>query len=62
MSVKANGSGGGWLRGKTVRKAGGASSNTHSRALTPQVQPVSAKGFNGPIKDPSGRTPEFFVC
>jgi hypothetical protein len=51
---------GGWLRGKTVRK-GGIASNAHTRSSTPQVQSTSSTIFGGGVKDPSGRTSEYFV-
>ncbi|KAF9072962.1 CDK-activating kinase assembly factor MAT1-domain-containing protein [Rhodocollybia butyracea] len=50
----------GWLQGKTVRK-GGHGSNLHTRSSTPQVQSTSSTIFGGGIKDPSGRTSEYFV-
>jgi CDK-activating kinase assembly factor MAT1 len=52
---------GGWLRGKTVRKGGIASTHSHTRSNTPQVQSTSTTIFGGGVKDPSGRTSEFFV-
>lgn len=53
---------GGWLRGKTVRKGGISSSNSHTRSSTPQaVQSTSTTVFGGGVKDASGRTSEFFV-
>lgn len=53
---------GGWLRGKTVRKGGITSSNSHTRSSTPQVvQSTSTTVFGGGVKDASGRTSEFFV-
>ncbi|KAF8630430.1 hypothetical protein AX15_002977 [Amanita polypyramis BW_CC] len=49
---------GGWLQGKTVRKAGIA---TSARSSTPsQVQSTSTTIFAGGIKDASGRTSEYF--
>jgi CDK-activating kinase assembly factor MAT1 len=60
MSNRTNG--GGWLKGKTVRKGGIASSNAHTaRSSTPQVQSTSSTVFSGGVKDPSGRTTEYFV-
>jgi hypothetical protein len=56
-----------WLQGKTVRKGGItsstsiASSASHSRSSTPHVQSTSTTVFGGGVKDPSGRTSEFFV-
>ncbi|RDB21000.1 RNA polymerase II transcription factor B subunit 3 [Hypsizygus marmoreus] len=50
---------GGWLQGKTVRK-GGLPSSTSTRSSTPQVQSTSTTVFGGGVKDPSGRTSEFF--
>lgn len=50
---------GGWLRGTVVRKAG-ASTTTSTRANTPQVQSTSTTIFGGGVKDPSGRTAEYF--
>ncbi|KII88717.1 hypothetical protein PLICRDRAFT_54545 [Plicaturopsis crispa FD-325 SS-3] len=59
MSTRPNT--GGWLRGKTVRKGGIASTNTHNaRSTTPQVQSTSSTIFGGGVKDPSGRTSEYF--
>jgi len=52
---------GGWLQGKTVRKGGALSSNSHTRSSTPQVQSTSTTVFGGGVKDPSGRTSEYFV-
>ncbi|KIK06632.1 hypothetical protein K443DRAFT_674289 [Laccaria amethystina LaAM-08-1] len=55
-----------WLQGKTVRKGGItsstsiASSASHSRSSTPHVQSTSTTVFGGGVKDPSGRTSEFF--
>jgi hypothetical protein len=60
MATKTNGTGG-WLRGKTVRKGGTASANSHARSTNPQVQSTSTTVFGGGVKDPSGRTTEFFV-
>jgi CDK-activating kinase assembly factor MAT1 len=52
---------GGWLRGKTIKRAGAGSSN-HTRSSTPQqVQSTSTTVFGGGVKDPSGRVSEFFV-
>ncbi|KAF5330367.1 hypothetical protein D9619_005878 [Psilocybe cf. subviscida] len=52
---------GSWLQGKTVRKGGAVSSNSHTRTSTPQgVQSTSSTVFGGGVKDPSGRTSEFF--
>lgn len=49
----------GWLQGKTVRKGGIAS---NGRANTPHtVQSTSSTIFGGGVKDPSGRTSEYFV-
>ncbi|KAF9001935.1 CDK-activating kinase assembly factor MAT1-domain-containing protein [Cyathus striatus] len=48
-----------WLKGKTVRK-GGAVSSSNTRSSTPQVQSTSTTIFSGGIKDPSGRTSEYF--
>ncbi|KAF5324489.1 hypothetical protein D9611_004482 [Ephemerocybe angulata] len=54
---------GGWLQGKTVRRSGLASSSTSAtRSSTPQIQSTSATIFGGGVKDPSGRTSEYFVC
>lgn len=60
MSSRSNNVGG-WLRGKTVRKGGIASSHSHTRSNTPQVQSTSTTIFGGGVKDLSGRTSEFFV-
>ncbi|KAJ3802402.1 CDK-activating kinase assembly factor MAT1-domain-containing protein [Lentinula aff. detonsa] len=57
MATKSNY---GWLQGRTVRKGGHASSNSHTRSSTPQVQSTSTTIFGGGIKDPSGRTSEYF--
>ncbi|KIM57070.1 hypothetical protein SCLCIDRAFT_131342 [Scleroderma citrinum Foug A] len=52
---------GGWLKGKTVRKGGVASSTTqNTRSNTPQVQSTSSTLFGGGVKDASGRTTEYF--
>ncbi|KDR81439.1 hypothetical protein GALMADRAFT_239344 [Galerina marginata CBS 339.88] len=51
---------GGWLQGKTVRKGGALSSNSHTRSSTPQVQSTSTTIFGGGVKDASGRTSEYF--
>ncbi|KAF8201589.1 CDK-activating kinase assembly factor MAT1-domain-containing protein [Pholiota molesta] len=51
----------GWLQGKTVRKGGALSSTSNTRSSTPQgVQSTSTTIFGGGVKDPSGRTSEFF--
>jgi hypothetical protein len=53
---------GGWLQGKTVRKGGALSSAAVTRSSTPQqVQSTSSTIFGGGVKDPSGRTAEYFV-
>ncbi|KAF5391905.1 hypothetical protein D9757_001743 [Collybiopsis confluens] len=57
MSTKPNY---GWLQGRTVKKGGHASSNSHTRSTTPQIQSTSSTIFGGGIKDPSGRTSEYF--
>ncbi|KAF8831657.1 hypothetical protein HHX47_DHR1000771 [Lentinula edodes] len=57
MATKSNY---GWLQGRTVRKGGHSSSNSHTRSSTPQVQSTSTTIFGGGIKDPSGRTSEYF--
>ncbi|KAF8636610.1 hypothetical protein AX17_003420 [Amanita inopinata Kibby_2008] len=50
---------GGWLQGKTIRKAGTASS---TRSSTPsQFQSTSTTVYGGGVKDASGRTTEYFV-
>ncbi|KAL0577891.1 TFIIH/NER complex subunit [Marasmius crinis-equi] len=52
----------GWLQGTTVRKAGAATSSSHgTRSSTPQVQSTSTTIYGGGVKDPSGRTSEYFV-
>ncbi|EED79038.1 predicted protein [Postia placenta Mad-698-R] len=51
---------GGLLRGTVIRK-GGASSSSSTRISTPQVQSTSTTIFGGGVKDPSGRTSEYFV-
>ena len=60
VSVFTMATAGGWLRGKTIRK-GGIASNAHTRPSTPQVQSTSSTIFGGGVKDPSGRTSEYFV-
>ncbi|KAF9452837.1 CDK-activating kinase assembly factor [Macrolepiota fuliginosa MF-IS2] len=51
---------GGWLQGKTIKKAGANSSN-HTRSSTPQqVQSTSTTVFGGGVKDASGRVTEYF--
>ncbi|TEB36030.1 CDK-activating kinase assembly factor [Coprinellus micaceus] len=53
---------GGWLQGRTVRKGGALSSTNATRSSTPQqVQSTSSTIYGGGVKDPSGRTAEFFV-
>ncbi|KAG6874303.1 hypothetical protein C0995_001528 [Termitomyces sp. Mi166 len=52
---------GGWLQGKTVRKGGLGSSTNTTRSSTPQVQSTSTTVFGGGVKDPSGRTSEYFA-
>ncbi|KAK7049208.1 TFIIH/NER complex subunit [Paramarasmius palmivorus] len=52
----------GWLQGKTVRKSGTAVSSSHAtRTSTPQVQSTSSTIYGGGVKDPSGRTAEYFA-
>ncbi|KAG5716286.1 RNA polymerase II transcription factor B subunit 3 [Termitomyces sp. T112] len=51
---------GGWLQGKTIRKGGVGSSTSTTRSSTPQVQSTSSTVFGGGVKDPSGRTSEYF--
>ncbi|KAF9262201.1 CDK-activating kinase assembly factor [Marasmius fiardii PR-910] len=51
----------GWLQGTTVRKSGVASSSSNAtRSSTPQVQSTSSTIYGGGVKDPSGRTSEYF--
>ncbi|KAI0797846.1 CDK-activating kinase assembly factor [Abortiporus biennis] len=50
----------GWLRGTTIRKGGASSSSNSTRHTTPQVQSTSSTIFGGGVKDPSGRTSEYF--
>ncbi|KAK7693300.1 hypothetical protein QCA50_002867 [Cerrena zonata] len=50
----------GWLRGTTVRKGGASSSSNTTRNSTPQIQSTSTTVFGGGVKDPSGRTSEYF--
>ncbi|KAJ3728784.1 CDK-activating kinase assembly factor MAT1-domain-containing protein [Lentinula raphanica] len=57
MSTRSNY---GWLQGKTVKKGGHSASNSHTRSHTPQIQSTSSTIFGGGIKDPSGRTSEYF--
>ena len=49
----------GWLRGTTVRK-GGAATNAQ-RPSQGHVVSTSNTIFGGGVKDPSGRTSEYFV-
>ncbi|KAK0210338.1 CDK-activating kinase assembly factor MAT1-domain-containing protein [Desarmillaria ectypa] len=49
-----------WLQGKTVKKGGIGGSSGHTRPTTPQVQSTSTTIFGGGVKDPSGRTAEYF--
>ncbi|KAI0709044.1 CDK-activating kinase assembly factor [Earliella scabrosa] len=48
-----------WLRGTTVRKSG-PSTATSTRTSTPQIQSTSGTIYGGGVKDPSGRTSEYF--
>ncbi|KAI0340492.1 CDK-activating kinase assembly factor [Trametopsis cervina] len=48
-----------WLRGTIVRKGGSSLSST--RTSTPQIQSTSTTIFGGGVKDPSGRTSEYFA-
>ncbi|KAI0807166.1 CDK-activating kinase assembly factor MAT1-domain-containing protein [Fomes fomentarius] len=48
-----------WLRGTTIRK-GGPSTATSTRTSTPIVQSTSSTIYGGGVKDPSGRTSEYF--
>ena len=51
----------GWLRGTIIRKSG-TSTGASTRTSTPsQVQSTSATIYGGGVKDPSGRTSEYFV-
>ncbi|KAG7086680.1 hypothetical protein E1B28_002618 [Marasmius oreades] len=51
----------GWLQGTTVRKSGITSSSSNAtRSSTPQVQSTSSTVYGGGVKDPSGRTAEYF--
>lgn len=47
-----------WLQGKTVKKGGATSSNARSNSQS--AQNTSATVYGGGIKDPSGRTTEYF--
>ncbi|KAJ7582587.1 CDK-activating kinase assembly factor MAT1-domain-containing protein [Mycena floridula] len=49
---------GGWLQGKTIKKGNGP--NHSARSTAQQIQSTSTTIFGGGIKDPSGRTTEFF--
>ncbi|KAI0637116.1 CDK-activating kinase assembly factor [Trametes polyzona] len=50
----------GWLRGTTIRKSG-PSTTSSTRTNTPHtVQSTSSTIFGGGVKDPSGRTSEYF--
>ncbi|KAI0747976.1 CDK-activating kinase assembly factor [Daedaleopsis nitida] len=48
-----------WLRGTTIRKSAGLTA-TNTRTSTPQIQSTSTTIFGGGVKDPSGRTSEYF--
>ncbi|KAH9946242.1 CDK-activating kinase assembly factor [Epithele typhae] len=48
-----------WLRGTTVRKSG-PSTTANTRTSTPQLQNSSGTIYGGGVKDPSGRTTEYF--
>ncbi|KAI0336377.1 CDK-activating kinase assembly factor [Cubamyces sp. BRFM 1775] len=48
-----------WLRGTIIRKSG-PSTSTSTRTSTPQVQSTSTTIYGGGVKDPSGRTTEYF--
>ncbi|KAH9901239.1 CDK-activating kinase assembly factor [Cubamyces lactineus] len=48
-----------WLRGTIIRKSG-PSTSTNTRTSTPQVQSTSTTIYGGGVKDPSGRTTEYF--
>ncbi|KAH8108149.1 CDK-activating kinase assembly factor [Cristinia sonorae] len=50
----------GWLRGTTIRKGGTSFNSNHTRHTTPQIQSTSSTIFGGGVKDPSGRTSEYF--
>ena len=51
---------GGWLRGTTIRK-GGTTNNSRSGTPGHVVVSTSSTIFGGGVKDPSGRTSEFYV-
>jgi len=57
--IMSRSSANGWLRGTTVRK-GGAATNTQ-RPSQGHVVSTSNTIFGGGVKDPSGRTSEYFV-
>ena len=50
-----------WLRGTIVRKTG-VSTATNTRTSTSHIQSTSTTIYGGGVKDPSGRTTEYFVC
>jgi len=54
---------GGWLQGRKVGKGSTLTSASATRSSTPhqQVQSTSTTVFGGGVKDPSGRTTEYFV-
>jgi hypothetical protein len=60
MSTKSNTSAS-LLRGKTVRKNGVASGGNTVRQHVTQVPTTTGIVYGGGVKDPSGRTTEYFV-
>lgn len=59
LAIMSRSSTNGWLRGTTVRK-GGAATNAQ-RPSQGHVISTSNTIFGGGVKDPSGRTSEYFV-
>ncbi|EAU88403.2 transcription/repair factor TFIIH subunit Tfb3 [Coprinopsis cinerea okayama7 len=52
---------GGWLQGRTIRKASGMPSASTTRSSTPQTVTATPNTiYGGGVKDPSGRTVEYW--
>ncbi|EJF65719.1 CDK-activating kinase assembly factor [Dichomitus squalens LYAD-421 SS1] len=49
-----------WLRGTTIRKSGPSTAASTRTGTPTQVQSTSTTIFGGGVKDPSGRTSEYF--
>ncbi|OJT08692.1 RNA polymerase II transcription factor B subunit 3 [Trametes pubescens] len=49
-----------WLRGTTIRKSGPSTASTTRNTTPHTVQSTSTTIFGGGVKDPSGRTSEYF--